>query len=221
MPVTIHRARWWCTALPRVARHYRKRQRDRPVRVVAGSPGSSNAPRSLLGYDGEMHGLRGQEMVPPMPCPLSTRDRDSGPTGPLDLSAHRALARAGPRPRPDRPMIARGQSMRPFIPDGTPVMVRPLTRRAPRIGDIVLVPWGNDAALHRVVRVQDGQVTTRGDGCPTEDPPIPVTAVLGVAIHALRKGRSLPLDGPGMVAFGWILAKALPMLWWLRRRITP
>ena len=77
-------------------------------------------------------------------------------------------------------MIARGNSMRPFLPDGTPVMLRPLEGRPPRVGETVLVPLGDDVALHRVVRVHGALVTTRGDGCPRGDPPVPVTAVQGV-----------------------------------------
>lgn len=118
-------------------------------------------------------------------------------------------------------MIARGDSMRPFLPDGTPVLLRPLDGRPPRIGEIVLVPWGDDVALHRVIRVDRQSVTTRGDGCPHGDPPIPAAAVQGVAIHAIRKGRSLPLDGPGMRALGWVLAVTLPWLWKLRRVVSP
>jgi len=110
-------------------------------------------------------------------------------------------------------MIARGGSMRPFLADGTPVMVRPLPRRLPRVGEIALVPWGGDVALHRVIRVRGGFVTTRGDGCASEDPPVAVADIRGVAVHAIRRGRSLPLDGPGMRALGWVLAKVMPTLW--------
>ncbi len=118
-------------------------------------------------------------------------------------------------------MIARGGSMRPFIPDGTPVMIRPLAGRSPRVGEIVLTPWGDDIALHRVTRVRGDQVTTRGDGCPTEDPPVPLTALLGVAVHMIRRGRSLPLDGPGMRTLGWVMARSLPWFWWVRRKFSP
>lgn len=118
-------------------------------------------------------------------------------------------------------MIARGGSMRPFLPDGTPVMLRPLPGRPPRVGEIVLVPRGGDVALHRVVRIHRDQVTTRGDACRTEDPPVSVHAVRGLAVHIVRKGRSLPLDGPGMRTLGWLIAKALPALGWIRRRINP
>ncbi|MFH1533240.1 MAG: S24/S26 family peptidase [Pseudomonadota bacterium] len=103
--------------------------------------------------------------------------------------------------------------MRPFLPDGTPVMIRPLPRRLPRVGEIVLVPRGDDVALHRVLRVSEGFVTTRGDGCTSEDPPVPVSDVRGVAVHAIRRGRSLPLDGPALRALGWVLAKLMPVLW--------
>ena len=118
-------------------------------------------------------------------------------------------------------MIARGGSMRPFLPDGTAVMVHPLRGQAPRVGEIILVPRGNDVALHRVIRLEEGRVVTRGDACAAEDPPVPIPSIRGRAIHAVRKGRSLPLDGPGMRALGWTLVKILPLFWWIRRRLNP
>ncbi len=116
---------------------------------------------------------------------------------------------------------ARGASMAPMLPDGTPVMIRTRPAQLPRVGEIVLVPWGDTVALHRVVRVRNQQIVTRGDGCPADDPPVPVSGIQGVAIHALRKGRSLPLDGPGMRALGWMLAKVMPALWRIRMGIRP
>ena len=109
--------------------------------------------------------------------------------------------------------------MAPMLPDGTPVMIRTRPARPPRVGEIVLVPWGNTVALHRVVRVRNQQIVTRGDGCPSDDPQVSVSAIQGIAIHALRKGRSLPLDGPGMRTFGWMLAKVMPALWRIRMGI--
>ena len=118
-------------------------------------------------------------------------------------------------------MIARGGSMRPFLPDGTPVMIRPAAGRVPRVGEIILVPRGDGAALHRVVRVRGDSVVTRGDACAREDPPVPRSEILGVAVHALRKGRSLPLDGPGMRTLGWLLAKLAPLVCRIRRALSP
>lgn len=119
-------------------------------------------------------------------------------------------------------MIARGGSMRPFLPDGTAVMIRPLRGgHPPRVGEIILVPRGDDVALHRVIRVEGDRVVTRGDACAAEDPPILLAAIQGRAIHVIRRGRSLPLDGPGMYTLGWILAKVLPAFWWIHRRINP
>ena len=110
--------------------------------------------------------------------------------------------------------------MAPMLPDGTPVMVKLRAARPPRIGEIVLVPWGDTVALHRVVCVRSRHLVTRGDNCPADDPQVALSAIQGVAIHALRKGRSLPLDGPGMRAFGWVLAKIVPVLWRIRTGIS-
>jgi len=118
-------------------------------------------------------------------------------------------------------MIARGGSMRPFLPDGTAVMIRPMPERIPRIGEIVLVPRGDDVALHRVIRVRSDTVVTRGDACAQEDPAVLRSDIRGLAVHALRKGRSLPLDGPGMQTLGWLLAKLTPLVWRVRRLLSP
>jgi hypothetical protein len=115
---------------------------------------------------------------------------------------------------------ARGQSMRPFIPDGSEVRVVPLDS-PPRVGEVVLLQVAGELALHRVVEVFTAAgrryVRTRGDARRTPDPPLPVETILGRAAEVRVGDRALGLDtGPGRI-LGWAVARLLPYLWWLRR----
>lgn len=115
---------------------------------------------------------------------------------------------------------ARGQSMRPLLPDGSEVLIEP-ARRAPGIGDVVLTSSLGELALHRVVEIfwAAGRlyVRTRGDGRRAPDSPLPADAILGRAVEALVAGRRIRLDRAAGRALGWLAAKVLPWLRPLRR----
>lgn len=86
--------------------------------------------------------------------------------------------------------IVRGFSMRPFLEDGRDkvVLVPP---REPKIGDVVLAEISEKRyALHRVINIEDGTYTMRGDGNPlsmteqfTQD------KIIGLADGFIRKGK--------------------------------
>lgn len=86
--------------------------------------------------------------------------------------------------------IVRGFSMRPFLEDGRDkvVLVPP---REPKIGDVVLAEISEKRyALHRVIKVENGIYTMRGDGNPlrmteqfTQD------KIIGLADGFIRKGK--------------------------------
>lgn len=91
--------------------------------------------------------------------------------------------------------IVRGFSMRPFLEDGRDkvVLVPP---REPKIGDVVLAEISEKRyALHRVIKVEDGTYTMRGDGNPlsmteqfTQD------KIIGLADGFIRKGKFVSTD---------------------------
>lgn len=119
-------------------------------------------------------------------------------------------------------IVARGQSMRPLLRDGTQLRVAPLPAAAPlRIGDVVLCRIGAGLILHRVVALRsEGAslwVTTRGDGRRSEDRPVLRDAIVGRVVAATRFGRLLRLDGVGGRVVGYVAAKLLPHLWFLRK----
>jgi hypothetical protein len=115
---------------------------------------------------------------------------------------------------------ARGQSMRPLIPDGSEVLVVPL-ERPPRVGEVVLLEVLGEVALHRVVEVSLAAgrryVRSRGDGRRLPDPPLPAEAVLGRAARVRLGRHTVRLDSRLAMALGWAVARLFPYLWWLRR----
>jgi len=121
--------------------------------------------------------------------------------------------------RPVR-LRARGQSMRPFIPDGSEVLVVPLDS-PPCVGEVVLVQVAGELALHRVVEVFPAAgrryVRTRGDARRTPDPPLPVESILGRAAEVRVGDRTIRLDTVPGRFLGWVAARLLPQLSWLRR----
>jgi hypothetical protein len=86
--------------------------------------------------------------------------------------------------------IVRGFSMRPFLEDGRDKVVLSPPRE-PKIGDVVLAEISEKRyALHRVINVENGIYTMRGDGNPlrmteqfTQD------KIIGLADGFIRKGK--------------------------------
>jgi hypothetical protein len=74
----------------------------------------------------------------------------------------------------------RGRSMEPHLPDGTVVMVDPVTR-PPRLGEVVLAVFAGATTLHRVVKLRANQVWLWGDAMRRGEGPLPVDAIVGIA----------------------------------------
>ena len=91
--------------------------------------------------------------------------------------------------------IVRGFSMRPFLEDGRDKVVL-APPREPKIGDVVLAEISEKRyALHRVIKVENGIYTMRGDGNPlrmteqfTQD------KIIGLADGFIRKGKFVSTD---------------------------
>lgn len=91
--------------------------------------------------------------------------------------------------------IVRGFSMRPFLEDGRDKVVLSPPRE-PKIGDVVLAEISEKIyALHRVIKVENGIYTMRGDGNPlrmteqfTQD------KIIGLADGFIRKGKFVSTD---------------------------
>ena len=92
--------------------------------------------------------------------------------------------------------VVRGYSMRPFLEDARDkvVLIPPCT---PKKGDVVLAEISEKRyALHRVIKIENGIYTMRGDGNPlwmTEQ--FTYEKIIGIAQAFIRKGRREEVTG--------------------------
>lgn len=112
----------------------------------------------------------------------------------LQLSAPEAaqLIRDAVRAGGELWVTGSGQSMHPTVRNADLVLVAPL-RGSVRRDDVVLVPLGPRLMLHRVALIEENRVVTRGDARERNDPPIPRTEVIALAIAVRRDQRVTPL----------------------------
>ena len=91
--------------------------------------------------------------------------------------------------------VVRGFSMRPFLEDGRDkvILVPP---REPKIGDVVLAEVREQTyALHRVIKIEDGVYTMRGDGNPLQmTEQFTLDKIVGLADGFIRKGKRVDTD---------------------------
>ena len=91
--------------------------------------------------------------------------------------------------------VVRGFSMRPFLEnERDKVILAP--PREPKIGDVVLAEVREQTyALHRVIKIENGTYTMRGDGNPlkmTEN--FTYDKIVGVADGFVRKGKTVSIN---------------------------
>ena len=92
--------------------------------------------------------------------------------------------------------VVRGYSMRPFLEDRRDKVI--LTPpRTPRVGDVVLAAIGEKVyALHRVIKIENGIYTMRGDGNPLSmKEQFREADIIGIAQAFIRKGKVIPTAG--------------------------
>ena len=102
---------------------------------------------------------------------------------------------------------AKGSSMSPFIREGRD---RVVLRKAGSlsVGDVVLAPVGEDRyVLHRIWRIEGGDVFLRGDGDWGEGERCELSAIAGKVTHILRGGQRIDCG-----SLAWRIRTAL----WLR-----
>lgn len=106
-----------------------------------------------------------------------------------------------------------GVSMMPLIRrNQDPVTVIPI-RQPLQIGDVVLFTNGRKYIVHRIWKINSdvSQVQTLGDNCMAPDRPIPMSQVLGVAVHFYRSGKLHRLDTPAAHRWGRFWMAILPL----------
>jgi signal peptidase I len=78
-----------------------------------------------------------------------------------------------------------GESMEPTLHEGSMVYLYRISV-TPKNGDIIAFPYNSTSdALHRVVKIENGFVTTKGDNNPYSDNSIKVEDVKGVVAFIL------------------------------------
>ncbi len=109
-------------------------------------------------------------------------------------------------------IIARGNSMRPFIEDGRDKLVFGKVDNL-KVGDVILaeVEEGH-FVCHRIEAINDGIVTMRGDGNVEGTEIFPVANVRAKLLQVVRKGRTYTLDNSSAwKCYSLVWPKLLPM----------
>ena len=107
--------------------------------------------------------------------------------------------------------VVRGYSMRPFLEDRRDKVIL-IPPRTPMVGDVVLAAIGERVyALHRVIKIENGIYTMRGDGNPLSmKEQFREADIIGIARAFIRKGKVVSTAG-----FKW---KAYSFVW---KMLTP
>ena len=99
------------------------------------------------------------------------------------LNARRVMRNALPMPFGFGTSVVLTGSMEPTLSANDLVVIR--SADACSAGDIVVYQSGDSLVIHRVVRVEDEYVVTKGDANNTEDDPVPLSAVKGRMLFAV------------------------------------
>ncbi|MBQ1167491.1 MAG: signal peptidase I [Bacteroidales bacterium] len=99
------------------------------------------------------------------------------------LNARRVLRNALPMPFGIGTSVVLSGSMEPTLSVNDLVIVQTADTYA--VGDVVVYQSGSSLVIHRIVRVEDKYVVTRGDANNTEDDPVALSAVKGRMVFAI------------------------------------
>lgn len=90
-----------------------------------------------------------------------------------------------------------GNCMWPLIQKGDWVLIKPCTTQLGlQPGEIVLVDRGVDFVVHRLLRVNDSEIITRGDWSGLSDPPVNYEQILGQVVEVEKHGYRLRVNHP-------------------------
>lgn len=125
-------------------------------------------------------GYRGRQAAPNPPGGAAIANRDA-----RTFNVVQRLVAAGEEVW----ITVTGRSMEPTLRPGDRVLLR-ASRSTWRSGRVVLSELRGRAVLHRLVRVDGQNVTTAGDACRFEDPPVPHSALIAEAV-AVQTSRGV------------------------------
>ena len=90
---------------------------------------------------------------------------------------------------------ARGSSMHPFIKNDDVLTITPVSLKELKTGDVIafLRPGSGNPAVHRIVRLSDDVLITKGDNNRETDGSLPEESILGRIELVERRGKKLRL----------------------------
>ncbi|MCI5560896.1 MAG: S24/S26 family peptidase [Phocaeicola sp.] len=114
-------------------------------------------------------------------------------------------------------IIARGNSMRPFIMDRRDQLIlAPVQTENLHVGQCVLATTNlGKIVLHRIIKKQGDQLTLCGDGNWNQLEYTSTHEVLGVLHGVIRKGRTYYCTGRVWRFYSWCWTKLYPIRRWL------
>ncbi len=99
------------------------------------------------------------------------------------LNARRVMHNALPMPFGFGTSVVLSGSMEPTLSVNDLVVIRAADRYD--VGDVVVYQTGHSLVIHRIVRLEDGAVVTRGDANNAEDDAVELSAVKGRMVLAV------------------------------------
>ena len=107
----------------------------------------------------------------------------------------------------------RGRSMRPFLEDGRDKAMLQLPNGPCHVGEPVLAEiTPGHFVLHRIVKMDQGKVTLRGDG-NLSDEHCNEADIRAIAVAFIRKGRTKPdyITGRKWRIYSWLWTRLFPI----------
>ena len=138
--------------------------------------------------------------------------------GVYSLNARRVMRNALPMPFGVGTSVVLTGSMEPALSVNDLVVIR--AADAYEVGDVVVYQSGSSLVIHRIVRVEDEYVVTKGDANNTEDDPVSLSAVKGRMAFAVPY-LGLPvrlLQSPLGTILVIVLIAALVSLSWRKEK---
>jgi len=84
-----------------------------------------------------------------------------------------------------------GLSMFPFFLPGDEVFVVNIQNKKPKIGDVIFFHSRTGIVAHRILKIYEKEIVTKGDGLLKKDTPISFDDVLGVVVMHFRKKHEI------------------------------
>jgi hypothetical protein len=109
---------------------------------------------------------------------------------------------------------ALGSSMHPFIREGDIVIIHPLLKRKPRVGQVAafIQPVNGLVLVHRLIRRKASDYLIQGDNLPGQDDGwVPRANILGIVVQVKRKERGIWF-GQGLTGIGIAWLSRMGML---------